>query len=146
VDGRDEPGHDGQRFRTAFGATASETGHLHPLNKRPMDVYYPDNISADLEPAARNQAEEGGTRAAGFVAFRAAERLQAKACPGLDPGRKPVRVKKTRQISPFRFYRNGKGSTGMIGHALKFMCVPIPQAAEALLALSFRLDLANHRR
>ena len=85
-------------FRTAFGATASETGHLHPLNKRPMDVYYPDNISADLEPAARNQAEEGGTRAAGFVAFRAAERLQAKACPGLDPGRKPVRVKKTRQI------------------------------------------------
>ena len=47
-------------FRTAFGATASETGHLHPLNKRPVDVYYPDNIPADLEPAARKQAEEGG--------------------------------------------------------------------------------------
>src|SRR6266851_1549198 len=26
------------------------------------------------------------------------ERFQAKACPGLDPGWKPVRVKKTRQI------------------------------------------------
>ena len=26
------------------------------------------------------------------------ERFQAKACPGLDPGRKPIRVKKTRQI------------------------------------------------
>jgi len=34
----------------------------------------------------------------------------------------------------------------MIGHALKSMGVPILQAAEALLALSFRLDLANHRR
>ena len=46
----------------------------------------------------------------------------------------------------FRFDRNGKGSGGVTGHALKFMCVPIPQAAEALLALSFRLDLAHHRR
>jgi hypothetical protein len=26
------------------------------------------------------------------------ERFQAKACPGLDPGWKPVRAKKTRQI------------------------------------------------
>jgi hypothetical protein len=26
------------------------------------------------------------------------ERFQAKACPGLDPGWEPVRVKKTRQI------------------------------------------------
>jgi hypothetical protein len=26
------------------------------------------------------------------------ERFQAKACPGLDPGWKPVRVKKTRQF------------------------------------------------
>ena len=26
------------------------------------------------------------------------ERFQAKACPGLDPGWRPVRVKKTRQI------------------------------------------------
>jgi hypothetical protein len=26
------------------------------------------------------------------------ERFQAKACPGLDPGWKPVRIKKTRQI------------------------------------------------
>ena len=52
-------------FRTAFGATASETGHLHPLNKRPVDVYYPDNIPADLEPAARKQAEEGGVPGAG---------------------------------------------------------------------------------
>jgi hypothetical protein len=26
------------------------------------------------------------------------ERFQAKACPGLDPGWKPVRVKKTRPI------------------------------------------------
>jgi hypothetical protein len=30
--------------------------------------------------------------------LRLLERLQAKACPGLDPGWKPVRVKKTRQI------------------------------------------------
>src|SRR5712672_901790 len=29
---------------------------------------------------------------------RRPERFQAKACPGLDPGWKPVRVKKTRQI------------------------------------------------
>jgi hypothetical protein len=48
--------------------------------------------------------------------------------------------------APFRFDRNGKGSRGVIGHALKFMRVPILQAAEALPALSFRLDLANHRR
>ena len=56
-------------FRTAFGATASETGHLHPLNKRPVDVYYPDNIPADLEPAARKQAEEGGDQARGIRCF-----------------------------------------------------------------------------
>src|SRR6266480_7714683 len=29
---------------------------------------------------------------------RQPERFQAKACPGLDPGWKPVRIKKTRQI------------------------------------------------
>jgi hypothetical protein len=42
------------------------------------------------------------------------ERFRAKACPGLDPGWPPVRVKKTRQNkkqeAPFRFNRNGKGS------------------------------------
>jgi uncharacterized membrane protein len=40
--------------------------------------------------------------------------FQAKACRGLDPGRRPVRVKKTRQIKNleprFDFDRNGKGS------------------------------------
>jgi hypothetical protein len=48
--------------------------------------------------------------------------------------------------APLRFDRNGKGSRGVFGHALKFMRMPIPQAPEALPALSFRLDLANHRR
>jgi hypothetical protein len=42
----------------------------------------------------------------------ALEGFPAKACPGLDPGWTPVRVKKTRQtreIEPaFRFDRNGK--------------------------------------
>jgi quinol monooxygenase YgiN len=32
------------------------------------------------------------------VARRRLERFRAKACPGLDPGWKPVRIKKTRQI------------------------------------------------
>ena len=32
--------------------------------------------------------------------LRMLERFRAKACPGLDPGWMPVRVKKTRQIFP----------------------------------------------
>jgi hypothetical protein len=50
----------------------------------------------------------------GMLSFRGAIAFQAKACPGLDPGWKPVRVKKARQIKnlepSFRFYRNGRGS------------------------------------
>src|SRR5882724_4540573 len=42
------------------------------------------------------------------------DRFPAKACPALDAGWMPVRVKKTRQNKeiepPFRFNRNGKGS------------------------------------
>jgi hypothetical protein len=42
------------------------------------------------------------------------KRFPAKACPALDAGWIPVRVKKTCQIKeaelPFRFNRNGKGS------------------------------------
>jgi hypothetical protein len=41
------------------------------------------------------------------------KRFPAKACPGLDPGWIPARVKKTDQNKkiepPFRFHRNGKG-------------------------------------
>jgi hypothetical protein len=33
-----------------------------------------------------------------LLRFGMSERFQAKACPGLDPGWRPVRVKKTRQI------------------------------------------------
>jgi hypothetical protein len=32
---------------------------------------------------------------------QALERFRAKACPGLDPGWKPVRVKNTRQLFPW---------------------------------------------
>jgi hypothetical protein len=43
------------------------------------------------------------------------ERFPAKACPALDAGWMPVRVKKARQNKeiepPFRFNRNGKGSS-----------------------------------
>ena len=101
-------------------------------------------------PAARKQAEQGGVPGAQeFVAFRAPERLPAKACPDLIRGgnrftsRKPA---KSGIWSPVSIRSKRKRLQGVIGHALKFMCVPILQAPEALLALSFRLDLANHRR
>ena len=130
------------------GAATSGTGHRHSPNKRPMGVYYPGNILVRLLLGRRLEASGGGqcARRAGFVAFHAPERLQAKACPGPDPGWKPVRVKKTRQMEPrFDSIETGKAPEAF-GHALKFMGVPILQAPEALLALSFRLDLANHRR
>jgi hypothetical protein len=59
-------------------------------------------------------AADGPARAAG-IAVSTLERFPAKACPGLDPGWISVRVKKTRQNKeiefPFRFNRNGKGSS-----------------------------------
>ena len=80
------------RFRTRH--------HLRNRALAPPDVYYPGNIVVRLLLGRRLEASGGGqcARRARFVAFHAPERLQAKACPGLDPGRKPVRVKKTRQI------------------------------------------------
>jgi hypothetical protein len=77
--------------------------------------------SHGMEPIDR-AAADGPARAAG-IAASTLERCPAKACPGLDPGACPgldpgwipVRVKKTRQNKeiefPFRFNRNGKGSS-----------------------------------
>ena len=44
--------------------------------------------------------------------------FSSEACPGLDPGGVPVRVKKTRQNksgAPFRCNRNGKGPSVVRG-------------------------------
>jgi hypothetical protein len=50
--------------------------------------------------------------------YRCLERFPAKACPALDAGWIPVRVKKTRQNkkarAPFRFHWNGKGSSSLL--------------------------------
>jgi hypothetical protein len=98
--------------------------------------------SADFTRLARNQAEEGGVPGAQDSLLSVHQSICTRG-ENRSASRKPV---KSGIWSPFRFDRNGKGSKGWIGHALKFMCVPILQAAEALPALSFRLDLANHRR
>src|SRR5258708_40168953 len=113
-----------------------------------MDIYITRVICIRLILGRGSKASGGGQCAsrAGFVAFRAPERLQARACPGVDPGWKPVRVTKTRQMEPCFDSIETERLQGMIGHALKFMGVPILLAPEALLASSFRLDLANHRR
>jgi hypothetical protein len=69
--------------------------------------------SHGMEPIDR-AAADGPARAAG-IAASTLERCPAKACPGLDPGWIPVRAKKTRQNKeiefPFRFNRNGKGTS-----------------------------------
>src|SRR5882672_4208244 len=50
------------------------------------------------------------------------ERFQAKACPGLDPGWKPVRVKKTRQIKNLaRLRLRTDEACGFCGSDRRFM-------------------------
>jgi len=82
-------------------------GTINPL--RPLEQL--QNCGSHRIEPIDGAAADGAARAAG-IAASTLERFPAKACPGLDPGWIPVRVKKTRQDKeielPFRFNRNGK--------------------------------------
>jgi hypothetical protein len=109
-----------------------------------MNIYYPGNIVIRLiqPPLARNQAEEGGVTGAQDSLLSGHQSIASER----ETGSHQENPSNQESGARFRFDRNGKGSGGVTGHALKFMSMPIMQAPEALLALSFRLDLANHRR
>src|SRR6267378_2725897 len=80
-----------------------------PMGGRPSEV---DRGEVAVRISAQQRQSRKGWRDACGL-----ERFRAKACPALDAGWVPVRVKKTRQKkkreSPFRFDRNGKGSSGL---------------------------------
>src|SRR3984885_13300715 len=76
---------------------------MRPSSSRVRQVHYFTTWgSADVRSGSKANLKAGNDRSPPFsqqrtLSGRRLERFRAKACPGLDPGWIPVRVKKTRQ-------------------------------------------------